>query len=90
MEWFKIDDPVGCFPVHGMVGIWSMISVGLFSEAIPTEYKTNANHATGLFKGGNAMFFGIQALSCLCFIAWALITNLLEVIIRIQYINTSK
>ena len=30
LEKFKIDDPVGAFPVHGVCGIWGGIATGLF------------------------------------------------------------
>jgi len=78
MEWLKIDDPVGCFPVHGLAGVWSMISVGLFAEAVPNGGISNSSKSVGLLKGGKASFFGAQVLACICFIAWSLIVNLLE------------
>ena len=79
MEWLKIDDPVGCFPVHGLAGVWSMISVGLFAEAVPNGGTSNSSKSVGVLKGGKASFFGAQVLACICFIAWSLIVNLLEV-----------
>ena len=30
LEKFKIDDPVGAFPVHGVCGIWGGIATGIF------------------------------------------------------------
>ena len=31
MEYFRIDDPVGAFSVHGLNGIWGTLSLGLFA-----------------------------------------------------------
>ena len=33
LEKFKIDDPVGAFPVHGVCGVWGGIATGLFGTA---------------------------------------------------------
>ena len=85
MEWLRIDDPVGCFPVHGLAGVWSLISVGLFSEAVPDGTTSNSSKSIGLFKGGEASFFGAQVLACVCFVVWSLIINLLEVNICTQH-----
>ncbi len=30
LDKFKIDDPVGAFPVHGMCGVWGGIATGIF------------------------------------------------------------
>ena len=83
LEWLKIDDPVGCFPVHGMAGVWSLISVGLFAETVSINDKSAHQNTTGIFKGGKPIFFGAQLLACLCIIAWAMITNIIEV--RLHY-----
>lgn len=32
LQKFKIDDPVGCVPVHAFAGIWGLVAVGLFAE----------------------------------------------------------
>jgi Amt family ammonium transporter len=32
LEWLRIDDPVGAFPVHGACGIWGTLSLGLFAS----------------------------------------------------------
>src|SRR5215831_15957744 len=31
LEYFRVDDPVGAVPVHGMCGIWGTLSLGLFA-----------------------------------------------------------
>ena len=32
LEYFRIDDPVGAWPVHGACGIWGTLSLGLFAS----------------------------------------------------------
>ncbi|QDT57000.1 Ammonia channel precursor [Caulifigura coniformis] len=32
LDKFKIDDPVGAFPVHGVCGVWGGIATGIFGE----------------------------------------------------------
>ena len=51
-----IDDPVGAFPVHGMVGIWGTLAVGLFGQ------EALGSPADGLFFGGGFGQLGIQSL----------------------------
>ncbi len=65
LEFLRIDDPVGAWPVHGVCGIWGTISLGLFASgyhqaAGSSPYGTPGitPHApealTGLFYGGGA------------------------------------
>lgn len=49
---FKIDDPVGAISVHGVNGIWGMISLGLFADG---TYGTGLNQVAGTVKG---LFYG--------------------------------
>ena len=35
LEKFKIDDAVGAFAVHGVAGLWGMISCGIFAAGYP-------------------------------------------------------
>ena len=46
LEWARIDDPCGAFPVHGVAGIWGTLSLGFFATG---DYGAN-----GLFYGGNS------------------------------------
>ena len=54
-----IDDPVGAISVHGVCGIWGVLSVGLFADgtygnawnALDRQW-TKDNGVTGLFYGG--------------------------------------
>jgi Amt family ammonium transporter len=58
----RVDDPVGAISVHGIVGIWGTLALGLFD-------KTG-----GLFYGGGPEILGIQTVGILAVIAWASIT----------------
>jgi ammonium transporter, Amt family len=63
LEYLRIDDPVGAFPVHGICGIWGTLSLGLFAcgdyaaaGSSPTGVPSVVSHSpealTGLFYGG--------------------------------------
>jgi Amt family ammonium transporter len=45
LEFLRIDDPVGAWPVHGVCGIWGTISLGLFATG---EYAAAGSSATGV------------------------------------------
>ncbi|MBN9662744.1 MAG: ammonium transporter [Acidobacteria bacterium] len=50
----KIDDPVGAISVHGVNGIWGVISVGLFADG-KSNYGGSWNGVTGSVTG---LFYG--------------------------------
>lgn len=58
LEYLRIDDPCGAWPVHGLCGMWGTISLGLFATgeygaATPTGADTSAAALVkGLFYGG--------------------------------------
>jgi Amt family ammonium transporter len=58
MEYLRIDDPCGAWPVHGAAGIWGTWSLGLFATGqfgapTPTGADNSAGSiVTGLFYGG--------------------------------------
>ncbi|HZZ57635.1 MAG TPA: ammonium transporter [Opitutaceae bacterium] len=58
MEWLRIDDPCGAWPVHGACGIWGTWSLGLFATGqfgapTPTGADNSAGSVVkGLFYGG--------------------------------------
>jgi Amt family ammonium transporter len=68
LEYLRIDDPIGAWPVHGLCGIWGTLSLGLFAsgeysfagsgQLAPTPTAgligdtTNGGCLTGLFYGG--------------------------------------
>ena len=55
----KVDDPVGAVSVHAVNGAWGTLAVGLFATD------------GGLFFGGGAKLFGVQALGVITAFAWA-------------------
>ena len=66
LNWIRVDDPVGAIPVHGFVGIWGTLAVGLFGQS------ALGSPSDGLFYGGGFGQLGIQALgviACLGFTA---------------------
>ncbi len=58
LEYLRIDDPCGAFPVHGVCGVWGTLSLGLFATgqygaSTPTGADTSAGALVkGLFYGG--------------------------------------
>jgi Amt family ammonium transporter len=63
LEHFRIDDPVGAWPVHGACGIWGTLSLGLFASGqyqaagsspfgVPQIIANSPEALTGLFYGG--------------------------------------
>ena len=68
LEYLRIDDPCGAWPVHGACGIWGTWSLGLFATGqfgAPTT--TGADNSAGavvkgLFYGGGANQFIAQVI----------------------------
>jgi Amt family ammonium transporter len=60
MEWLRIDDPIGAFPVHGACGVWGTLSLGLFAcgkygASGPLGADDSAGSVvTGLLYGGGS------------------------------------
>jgi Amt family ammonium transporter len=56
LEHWRIDDPIGAWPVHGLAGIWGTVSLGLFAAGkygIPTADGVDTSTVVkGLFYGG--------------------------------------
>ena len=69
----KIDDPVGAISVHGVCGLWGVVSVGLFADG--TAFYGGAwNGVTGSVRGlfyGDAGQLGAQLIGCLTLFVWA-------------------
>jgi len=63
----RIDDPVGAISVHGVCGIWGVLSVGLFADGTANYGGTQVK---GLFFG-DASQLGAQAIGALVIILWA-------------------
>ena len=64
LEWLRIDDPVGAWPVHGVAGIWGTLSLGLlacgkYGASGPTG-ADDSSPVTGLFYGGGTQLLVAQ------------------------------
>jgi len=66
LEWLRIDDPIGAWPVHGLCGIWGTLSLGLFASgqygATGPFAPDNSAPLTGLFYGGGMQLLIAQAI----------------------------
>jgi Amt family ammonium transporter len=68
-----IDDPVGAISVHGVGGLWGVLTVGLFSDG-SAFYGGAWNGVTGSVKGlfyGDFGQFVAQLIGCATLIVWA-------------------
>ena len=59
----KIDDAIGAASVHGVVGVWGTLVIGLWG--------IDGDTAIGLFNGGGASQLGAQAIGALAYAAWS-------------------
>ncbi|WAR00244.1 AMT3-like protein [Mya arenaria] len=65
----KVDDPVGAVAVHGVCGIWGMLSVGLFAATDTIENTTQGR--SGVFHGGGFYLLGVQLLAAVVITVWS-------------------
>jgi len=73
LDKLHIDDPVGAFPVHGLNGIWGVISVGIFADGTYGNYTTDMPHVIGLLYGGGFNQLIAQAISAIVCFIWAFV-----------------
>ena len=73
LEWLRIDDPIGAWPVHGLCGIWGTLSLGLFASgqfgATGPISPDNSAPLKGLFYGGGTQVLLAQAIGSACITA---------------------
>lgn len=75
LDKFRIDDPVGAFPVHGCAGAWGVIATGLFSTEAGMEAAGYADPSKyGLLVGGGAEQLMMQLIGLGSIIAWVAVT----------------
>ena len=70
----KVDDPVGAVSVHGVCGLWGLLSVGLFARY---DDAFLGREKAGLFYGGGFEQLAMQAVMAAIIIAWVLGTSAL-------------
>ena len=63
----KIDDAIGAASVHGVVGFWGTIVVGLWG--------VNGDEAIGLFNGGGSAQLVAQLTGGLAYAVWAVVLS---------------
>jgi Amt family ammonium transporter len=77
LEYLRIDDPIGAWPVHALNGMWGTLSLGLFAcgqycaggsapSGIPTTDGTPGWALTGLFYGGGFKVLEAQCIGVAC------------------------
>ncbi|MFK8023410.1 MAG: ammonium transporter [Ilumatobacter sp.] len=68
----KIDDPVGAISVHGTVGIWGVLSIGLFATK---DDAFLGREDAGLFYGGGIEQLIVQLIMVVIIIAWVAVAS---------------
>lgn len=68
----RIDDPVGAISVHGVVGAWGVLSIGLFATY---DDAFLGREDAGLFYGGGVEQLAVQALMVLIILVWVGVTT---------------
>lgn len=60
----KVDDAIGAVSVHGVVGVWGTLVIGLWG--------VDGDTGIGLFNGGGAAQLGAQAIGVVAYAVWAI------------------
>jgi len=68
----RIDDPVGAISVHGVVGAWGLLSIGLFATY---DDAFLGREDAGLFYGGGLEQLAMQAVMLVIIAAWVAVTT---------------
>lgn len=63
----KIDDAIGAASVHGVVGAWGTLVIGLWG--------VDGDTGIGLFNGGGAGQLGSQAIGVVAYAIWAIVLS---------------
>ena len=66
-------------PIHGVAGIWGLLSVAFFAEKDILEKRFS--NEFGIFKGGPWRLLGVQLLMVVAISAWAAVTTFLELLL---------
>ena len=103
LEFLRIDDPIGAWPVHGLCGVWGTLSLGLFATgeyaiggasatSVPTPGWKSADALTGLFYGGGFKPFLAQCVGSLiiCGATFALAMAIFYALNLVNMLRISK
>ncbi|GAB1606047.1 putative ammonium transporter 3 [Argonauta hians] len=72
----KIDDPVSCFSVHAVNGVWGLLAVGLFCRQDIFHHQDDKfNVGNGLFWGGSAEILKVQAIGAVAITIWSVVVS---------------
>ncbi len=77
LESRGIDDPVGAVSVHGVGGLWGLLSIGFFADGTYGNYSVEPPYVTGLFYGGGSGQLLAQFISVVVVAAWAFVMGYL-------------
>ncbi len=80
VRWLEergIDDPVGAVSVHGICGLWGILSVGIFADGTYGLYSCDPPFVKGLLYGGGFGQLISQSVYAVVLFIWALGTGLL-------------
>ncbi|WP_116996833.1 ammonium transporter [Desertimonas flava] len=67
LDRIKVDDPVGAVSVHGVCGLWGLLSIGLFAQY---DDAFLGREDAGLFYGGGFEQLAMQAVMAAMIILW--------------------
>jgi ammonium transporter, Amt family len=103
LEYLRIDDPVGAWPVHGVCGIWGTLSLGLFASGlyqaggsspfgVPNITPRSPEALTGLFYGGGWSVLGAQIIgsAVVCIATFASAMAMFGVLNMFNVLRVSK
>lgn len=72
LVYLRVDDAVGATCVHGFAGAWGIIAVGIFAAKDEME---NYCEYDGLIHGGGGYLLGVQCLTVVTMMTWAMCTT---------------
>lgn len=83
VDKMKIDDPIGCIPVHGISGVLGTLAVGLFATRDRLDALSLSGSTEGLFYGGGGhqlwvQFYGVVATVAFTFTASFIVFALIK------------
>ena len=100
LEYLRIDDPIGAWPVHGLCGIWGTLSLGLFASgeysvsgtAAPLASGLNSAHYAGLFYGGgiNPLIAQIIGSATICIATFLVAFTMFKILDIMGILRISK
>jgi len=67
----KIDDPVGAFSVHGVCGIWGLVSIGIFADGKFGDALNGVKGGVGGIMTGDSKQLVAQLIGAVVCIVWS-------------------